>query len=170
MNIIGRIWKMAQEARLSTLSGSMVRLIFVSFVINSSFKIAKIQKLPWKIWITVGISVLKSRHSEAALWPQYCWDHYSDVIMGTIASQISSLTIDYSTVYSDADQRKHQRSASLAFVRGIHRWPVNSPHKGHVTRKMFPFDDVIMTAGMMVSYLQVCLTHWPQGNATVLSM
>ena len=46
--------------------------------------------------------------------------------------------------YSGADQRKHQSSASLAFVRGIHRWPVNSPHKGPVTRKMFPFDDVIM--------------------------
>ena len=50
----------------------------------------------------------------------------------------------YSTVCSDADQRKHQSSASLAFVRGIHRWPVNSPHKGPVTRKMFLFDDVIM--------------------------
>ena len=46
--------------------------------------------------------------------------------------------------YSVADQRKHQRSASLAFVRGFHRWPVNSPHKGPVTREMFPFDDVIM--------------------------
>ena len=64
--------------------------------------------------------------------------------MGTIASQITSLTIVYSTVYPDADQRKHQRSASMAFVRGIHRGPVNSPHKGPVTRKMFPFDDVIM--------------------------
>ena len=70
--------------------------------------------------------------------------HYSDVIMGTIASQITSLTIVYSNVYSDADQRKHQSSASLAFVRGIHREPVNSPHKWPVTRKMFPFDDVIM--------------------------
>ena len=70
--------------------------------------------------------------------------HYSDVIMGTIASQITSLTIVYSTVYSDADQRKHQSSASLAFVRGIHRGPVNSPHKWPVTRKMFPFDDFIM--------------------------
>ena len=48
--------------------------------------------------------------------------HYSDVIMGTITSQITSLTIVYSTGYSDADQRKHQSSASLAFVRGIHRW------------------------------------------------
>ena len=70
--------------------------------------------------------------------------HYCDVIMATIASQITSLMIVYSTVYSDADQRKHQSSASLAFVRGIHRGPVNSPPKGPVTRKMFPFDDVIM--------------------------
>ena len=65
----------------------------------------------------------------------------NDVIMSATASQITSLTIVYSTVYSGADQRKHQRSASLAFVRGIHWWPVNSPYKGSVTRKMFPFDD-----------------------------
>ena len=70
--------------------------------------------------------------------------HYNDVIMGTIASQITRLTIVYSTDYSDADQRKHQSSASLAFVRGIHWGSVNSPHKWPVTRKMFPFDDVIM--------------------------
>ena len=70
--------------------------------------------------------------------------HYNDVIMSTIASQITSLMIVYSTVYADADQRKHQSSASLAFVRGIHRKPVNSPHKWPVTRKMFPFDHVIM--------------------------
>ena len=72
-----------------------------------------------------------------------CIPHCSDVIMGAIASQIASLTIVHSTVYSGADHRKHQNSASLAFVRGIHREPVNSPHKGPVTRKMFPFDDVI---------------------------
>ena len=64
--------------------------------------------------------------------------------MGTMTSQITSLMIVYSTVYSGADQRKHQISASLVFVREITRWPVNSPHKGPVTRKMFPFDDVIM--------------------------
>ena len=70
--------------------------------------------------------------------------HCNDVIMGAIASQITSLAFFYSKVYSDADQRKHQSSASLAFVRGIHRGPVNSPHKWPVTRKMSPFDDVIM--------------------------
>ena len=64
--------------------------------------------------------------------------------MGAIASQITSLTIVYSVVYWGTDQRIHQSSASLAFVRGIHRGPVNSPHKGPVTRKMFPFDDIIM--------------------------
>ena len=64
--------------------------------------------------------------------------------MSLIATQITSLTIVCSTVYLGADQRKYQSSTSLAFVLGIHRWPVNSPHKGPVTRKMFPFDDVIM--------------------------
>ena len=77
--------------------------------------------------------------------------HYDDVIMNTLASQITSLAIVYSIVYSDADQRKHQSSASLAFVRGIHRGPVNSPHKGPVTRKMFPFDDVIMIDCMPIN-------------------
>ena len=71
--------------------------------------------------------------------------YYNDVIMGTIASLITSLIIVYSTVYSDAVQRNHQSSASLAFVWGIRRGPVNSPHKWPVTRKMFPYDDVIMS-------------------------
>ena len=70
--------------------------------------------------------------------------HYTDVIMGAMASQITSLTMVYSTVYSGADPRKHQSSASLAFVRGIHRSPVNPPHKWPVMRKIFPFDDVVM--------------------------
>ena len=69
---------------------------------------------------------------------------YCTVIMSLMASQITSLTIVYSPVCSDTEQRKHQSSASLAFVRGIHRGPVNSPHKWPVTRKMFPFDDVII--------------------------
>ena len=70
--------------------------------------------------------------------------HYDDVIMTMLASQIISLTVVYSIVYSGVNQRKHQSSASLAFVREIHRGPVNFPHKWPVTRKMFPFDDVIM--------------------------
>ena len=70
--------------------------------------------------------------------------HYSDVIMSTIASQITSVSVVCLAVCSGADQRKHQSFALLAFVKGIHRSPVKSPHKGPVTRKMFPFDDVIM--------------------------
>ena len=73
--------------------------------------------------------------------------HNCDVIMGAMASQITSLMIVYATAHSGADQRKHQSTTSLAFVRGIHRWPVNSPHKRPVTRKIFPFDDVIMPPG-----------------------
>ena len=70
--------------------------------------------------------------------------HYDDVIMNSIASHITSLTTVYSNVHSGANQRKHQSSASLAFVWEIHRWPVNFPRKWPVRRKMFPFDDVIM--------------------------
>ena len=73
------------------------------------------------------------------------FDHHCDVIMGAMASRITRPTIVYLAVYSGADQRKHQSSASLAFVRGIHRWPVNPPHKWPVTRKIFPFYDVIMS-------------------------
>ena len=58
--------------------------------------------------------------------------------------QLPSLTIVNANIYSAADQGKHQSSASLALVRGIHRWPVNSPQEGPVTQKMLPFDDVIM--------------------------
>ena len=64
--------------------------------------------------------------------------------MTMLASQITSLTVVYSILYSGVNQRKHQSSTSLAFVREIHRGPVNFPHKWPVTRKMFPFDDVIM--------------------------
>ena len=62
------------------------------------------------------------------------WLHYSNFIMIAMASQITGVSIVYSTVFSGADQRKHQSSASLAFVRGLRRWPVKSPHKRPVTR------------------------------------
>ena len=70
----------------------------------------------------------------------YC----NDAILSAMAAQITSLMIVYSAVYSGADQRKDQSSVSLVSVSGIYRWPVNSPHKGPVTRKMFPLDDGIM--------------------------
>ena len=86
---------------------------------------------------------LSCRHHYRVIWRLWVL-HYNDVMMCAMASQITSLTYVYSSVYSGADKKKHQSSASLAFVRGIHRWPVNSLHKGPVTWKMFPFDDVIM--------------------------
>ena len=99
----------------------------------------------WKSVYCVDLSsgsVKRYMHEGVA---RLCYMHYDDVIMDSIASQITSLMIVYSTVHSGTDQRKHQSSASLAFVWEIHRWPVNFPHKWPVTRKMFPFDDVIMS-------------------------
>ena len=90
-----------------------------------------------------GAWVRRRRDKEDIVLAQLATCHYNGIIMCAVASQITSLTIVYS-VYSDTDQRKHQSSALLAFVWGIHRWPVNSPHKGPVMRKMFPFDDVIL--------------------------
>ena len=75
--------------------------------------------------------------------------------MGAVASQITSLKMVFSTVYSDADQRKHQIPASLVFVRGIHRGPMKWP----VTRKMFPFDDVIMSCNIWFDKTgSICIT------------
>ena len=82
--------------------------------------------------------------------------------MGAMASRIANITIVYLTVYTCVVERNHQSSASLAFVRGIHRWPVNSPHQGPVTRKMFSIDDVIMT-----THDTVC--EFYEGNCTSYS-
>ena len=115
--------------------------------------------------------------------------HYGDVIMSTMASQITSLTIVYSTVYSGADQRKHQSSASLVFVRGSHRCPVNSPLKGPVTRKMFhlmtsscsSYVDYILRGISIISFaLSIhcgsesfaanwSLTHWGRDKMAAIS-
>ena len=70
--------------------------------------------------------------------------HSSDVMMSTMASEIAGILIICSTVGSGADQRKHQSSGSLAYMKGIQQWPVASPHKGPIISKMFPFDDVII--------------------------
>ena len=89
-------------------------------------------------WMTVTCQIYM--HDE---WTSERGDicHYGDVIMRAMASRIAGVSIVCSTICSGTDQRKHQSSASLAIVRGIHRWPVDSQHKGPV-----PFDDVIMVA------------------------
>ena len=82
--------------------------------------------------------------------------YYSEVIKSAMASRITGISIVCSTVCWGADQWKHQSSASLAFVRGIHRSPVNPPHKWPATRKVFPFDDVIMwyyTNSLRIAFL-----------------
>ena len=99
---------------------------------------------PKSINIPIYYAKKKPPSGSWLLLPGKQWGQYTDVIIDVVAFQFTILKIVYSTVYLSAHQRKHQSSASLAFVRGIHRWPVNSPHKGPVTRKLFPFDDVIM--------------------------
>ena len=105
--------------------------LFIKFVL----RLPQFHKCSWTLCVTLfGCYIFKT----TATYP------YNDVIMGAIASQITSLTIFNSIVYSDPDQRKHESSASLPFVGEIHRGPVNSLHKWPVTRKMFTFGDVIM--------------------------
>ena len=85
-----------------------------------------------------------------------------------MVSQITSLTITSSTVYSGADQRKHQSSVSMAFVQGIHRRLVNSPHTWPVTRKMFPFDDFIMSFPDVTKVFdEVSLPQYPRVTSIV---
>ena len=88
--------------------------------------------------------------------------HFIEQEMGSMASLITSLTSAYPTVHPGADERKHQSSVSLAFVQGIHRRPMNSPHKWPVTRKMFPFDGVIMNETCFLSVLPGCtISNYP---------
>ena len=109
---------------------------------SSHFVVVNFRCSRWQKFRKNDISFLLyrlSRHS-CTIYAIHC----SDVIMSAVASEITSVSIVCSTVCSGAEQRKYQGSASLVFVRGIHRWPTDSPHKGPVTQKMFPFDDVIM--------------------------
>ena len=70
--------------------------------------------------------------------------NYNGVIMSIWRLKSPALPLFTQPFIQGKDQGKHQSSASLAFLRGIHRSPMNSPHKGPVTQKMFPFDDIIM--------------------------
>ena len=84
-------------------------------------------------------------------WLHLIWPvHYDDVIMTTMASQVTSLTVVYSTVYSNADQRKHQTTASLAFVWGIHRDRWIPRTKGQLRGKCFH----LMTSSWTTSVCQ----------------
>ena len=87
--------------------------------------------------------------------------HYNDVMMSAMASHIICVSSVCSTVCSGADQGKHQsRSTSLAFVREIHWWPVDSPHKGPVSWEIFPFDDVVMWFMLFFSHCRMfCISY-----------
>ena len=99
--------------------------------------------------------------------------HFNDVIMSPMVFEITRVSIVCSAVCSEADQRQHQSSASPAFARVTHRWPVNSPHKGSVTGKMLPFDDIIMqrsTAAMMshTAYYASYISHYRRNTKYIL--
>ena len=130
---------------------------FVNFLIRDIYGLAKaflgfaeanmFWSANWRTWQTkLGLrtNVICHELRLMAILQRSISLHFYDVIIRAMASQTTSLKIVYSTVYSGTNQVKHQSSASLAFVWGIHRWLVKSPHKGPVTRKMFPFDNVII--------------------------
>ena len=147
-----------------------------------SFQTSTVEPLKFWEWISIFIPQLVIPHQKAPLgWnrhghQQYAMTHLHQLPTCNIDRNYptshphplqwrhnerggvwNDQRIDFcSTVGSGADQRKHQSSASLAFVRVIHRWPVVSPHKGSVTRKMFPFDDVIMIVAVQ---MRSCSTH-----------
>ena len=134
---IHKIDGLVQERRISSTLAMPLRL---SCINPSKYCTAARKELSsWTYILNIQKVILSFLYIEGTK------SHYDDVIMGAMASQITSQTIVYSNVYSDADQREHQSSVSLAFVLGIHRAPpVNSLHKWPVTRKMYPFDDVII--------------------------
>ena len=132
-----------------------VRVIFIfiiSYLLPRWVQISSL--ILFKLFVAIPFAFYPNNYSFISYqydhWYRTSWHittqliNYDDVIMGTMASQITSLTIVYSTVNSGADQSNYQSSSSLAFEWGIHREPENSPHKWSVMRKMFPFDDVIM--------------------------
>ena len=121
-----------------------------------------------EMMISSGHNLLMSRQ----LWItgiQIRAKHYIDVIMTTMASQITSLTVVYSNVYSDADQKKTSKLRVTGLCVGKSPGPVNSPHKGPVRRKMFPFDDVIMIKENdyeLSSWYTMCIRY----NMTIITL
>ena len=116
-----------------------------------------------RIHINGGLSTHKSRQYTMEIPWEFIY--YSNVIMSAMASQITGVSMVYSTFCWGADQRKHQSSASLTFVRGIHRWPVDSPHKWSVTRKMFSLDDAIVNMALLQptgTSIPIASLHPPQ--------
>ena len=106
-------------------------------LVNSLFRLIKMKTpKPHVTMLCKGkspVTLLPEKGQLVHKWFNMITSHYSDIIMDAMVSQITSLTIVYWTIYSGADQRKHQSSASLAFEQRIHQWLVNSLHKWPVT-------------------------------------
>ena len=132
-NICRHIQPLDNNELIISLCFTMLLVWFQSLLIKHSLVIGVLQLTSRIWWWPISRIKLNSLCSLQ-------WRHNN-----AMAPQITGISFVYSTVCSSADQRKHQSYASLAFVRGIHRWPVNSPHKRPVTGKIFLFDDVIMS-------------------------
>ena len=119
-NSIQISWKCISRVAIKNIP-ELVQIMAAPLSLNGLiiFTISRPVKQPWRIDDEINVI------------------HYSDVIMSTIACLSTSLAVVYSTVYSDADQRKHQSSASLAFVRGIHRDRWIPRTKGQLRGKCF---------------------------------
>ena len=109
---------------------SILSIILWSVIIN--FRLSIIETIYWITWFNILVITVHF--------------HYNDIIMSAMASQITSLRIIYSTLYSGADQRKHQSSASLAFGRGIHHDRWIPPTRGQKCGKCFH----LMTSSCML--------------------
>ena len=137
---------------------------------SNSIKENAFQNIVWKMvviltWPQCIKGLMALMCNILYIWSRYQWNirytlwHYSGVIMSAMASQVTGVSIVCSTVCSCTDQRKHQNSASLAYVKGIHRSPVDSLHKRPVPRKMFPCDDVIMSKTVTSLLIYVSLSQ-----------
>ena len=121
----------------------------------------------WKIWVKCSHEpnkrlICNDNKTKHIVTFTYLMYHYSDVMMSEMAPQITAIWIVCLTVCSGADHRKCQSTASLAFVGGIHWWPVDSPHKGPVMQTMFPFSSQCPSLFMVCLCLaRLCFsTYW----------
>ena len=95
---------------------------------------------------------------ESAMAQVMRWLHYSDVTISAMASEITSISSVSSTVGSDAHQRKYQSSASLAFVRGIPRWPIKLQINTFLQWTYEPVRDWIQKDILLILLDHVCIT------------
>ena len=132
-----------------------------SFVFDFKFRYLFLRSNSHNVIISEGYDLVPNK------WQIIIWtNHYSDIIMSMMASQITSIFLVCSTICSGS-KKKNQSSTSLAFLRGIHQWLVDSPHKGLVMQKMFPFDDAIIWWKVYHTQAYTCHQGLSQYNHTV---